>query len=324
MPWVDTRSVHTSMTTLSRLSASVLINSYNYRRYLGEAIESATSQTCAPCEVIVVDDGSTDGTAEWLRAELVGRDPRVRVISQPNAGQLAAIETAVAAATGDVLFFLDADDTWAPDYLAAVHARLAARPEVDYVFSGHVRSDGAPSDVLGETRDRRLGRRSAQAYATGKFPISMTSTLAMRATLARRFLPTPPGLAPEWKTDADQVLALGAALAGGCGDYLSHPRVLYRIHGANHYAGRVRPRDAVSRELGRARTERARAALVLRLGLGSDTVNRIGAEFATIERPTWREFRRALRTAARASGARERLRLLAAVCVRYLWRRSEG
>jgi len=298
-----------------------LVNTYNYRRYVGEAVASALAQTLAPCEVIVVDDGSTDGTADWLRAEFAARDPRVRVISQPNAGQLAAIETAVAAATGDVLFFLDADDTWEPDYLAAVHARLAARPDVDYVFSGHVRSDGATSEVLGETRDRRLGRRSAQAYATGKFPISMTSTLAMRASLARRFLPTPPGLAPEWKTDADQVLALGAALAGGGGDYLSAPRVHYRIHGANHFAGRVRPRDPASREARRARTERARAALVLRLGLGADTINRIGAEFATIERPTLREFRRALRTAAGASVKIERIRLIAAVCSCYLSRR---
>jgi glycosyltransferase involved in cell wall biosynthesis len=312
------------MGELAGSNLSVLINTYNYRRYVGEAVASALAQTLAPIEVVVVDDGSTDGTAEWLRSEFAARDPRVRVISQANAGQLAAIETAVAAATGDVLFFLDADDTWAPDYLAAVHARLAARPDVDYVFSGHVRSDGAPSDVLGETRDRRLGRRSAQAYATGKFPISMTSTLAMRASLARRFLPTPPGLAPEWKTDADQVLALGAALAGGGGDYLSAPRVHYRIHGANHFAGRVRPRDPVSREVRRARTERARAALVLRLGLGPDTVNRIGAEFATIERPNLREFRRALRTAARASGARERLRLQAAVCGSYLARRFAG
>lgn len=101
----------------------------------------------------------------------------------------------------------------------------------------------------------------------------MTSTLAMRATLARRFLPTPLGLAPEWKTDADQMLALGAALAGGGGDYLAAPRVRYRIHGANHFAGRTRPRDPASREVRRARTERARAALVLRLGLGADTVN---------------------------------------------------
>lgn len=296
---------------------SVLINSYNYRRYVGEAVASALAQTLAPSEVVVVDDGSTDGTAEWLRGEFASREPRVRVISQSNAGQLAAIETAVAAATGDVLFFLDADDTWAPDYLAAVHDRLAARPDVDYVFTGHVRSDGAPSDVLGETRDRRLGRRSAQAYATGKFPISMTSTLAMRATLARRFLPTPPGLAPEWRTDADQVLALGAALAGGCGDYFSSPRVNYRIHGANHFAGRVRSRDSASRELRRARNERARAALVFRLGLGADTVNRIGAEFATIERPTWREFRRAVRTAVRASFVRERIKLLAKIFLCY-------
>lgn len=299
------------------LTISVLINTYNYRHYVGEAVASALNQTLAPNEVVVVDDGSTDGTAEWLRSEFAVHGSRVRVISQPNAGQLAAIETAVASATGDLLFFLDADDTWAPDYLAAVHARLTSRPDVDYVLSGHIRSDGAPSEVLWELNDRRLGRRSAQVYSTGKYPMSITSTLAMRATLARRFLPTPLGMTSSWKTDADQILCLGAALAGGGGEYLASPRVHYRIHGANNFAGRVRLRNSATRLVRRERHDRAREALVLRLGLSLDTVNLVAEEFTTIERPTWREFRRAVRTAVRASFVRERIKLLAKIFLCY-------
>lgn len=306
---------------MSSLSASVLINAYNYRRFVGEAIASALAQTSAPFEVIVVDDGSSDGTAEWVEAEFCARDPRVRVIAQANAGQLAAMQAGVAAARGDVLFFLDADDTWRPSYLGAVLGVFERKTDIDYVFCGHARSDGLPSQVLGEKGDRVLGRRSAQAYVTGKFPISMTSTLAMRAGLARRFLPAPLEIVPEWKTDADQVLALGAALAGGCGAFLAAELVDYRIHGANYFAGRAEVATDAARAARRARTERARAALVARLGLGPETADRIAEEFSTIERPKWRECRRALKAAAASpGGAARRLRLATAVMGRFIFR----
>jgi len=299
-------------------SASVLINSYNYRQYLGEALASALAQTLAPLEVIVVDDGSTDGTVEWLRSEVVPRDSRIRVITQANAGQLSAIETAVAAAVGDILFFLDADDTWEPDYLAAVYARFTERNDVDYIFSGHVRSDGRSSEVLCEKEDRILGKGSALAYATGRFAISITSTVAMRSTLARKFLPTTPSLISDWKTDADQVLALGAALAGGGCQFLAARRVNYRIHGANNFAGRVRPRNSATKLARRQRIGRAHDALIQRLQLKPTTVYRIVDEFATIERPTFREFRRALRTAAMAPLLFGRIKSITCVCSEYL------
>lgn len=198
---------------------------------------------------------------------------------------------------------------------------LTKYPKIDYVFSGHVRSDGLPSQVLGEARNRVLGRRSAQAYVTGKYPISITSTVAMRAALARRFLPVAASLLPDWKTDADQVLALGAALAGGCGAFLAGGLVDYRIHGANHFAGQAGFHDPAARAARAARVERARLALVARLGLGSETADRIAEEFATIERPKWRECRRALKAAAASpGGAARRLRLAGAVLGRFIWR----
>ena len=96
---------------------SVIIPAYNSEAYLPEAIESVLGQTYGDVEVIVVDDGSTDGTEEILRKCL--RDKRVRYIRQENAGPGAARNTGIRAAQGSYLAFLDADDTLTPDSLKA-------------------------------------------------------------------------------------------------------------------------------------------------------------------------------------------------------------
>lgn len=91
-------------------TVSVIIPTYNYARYLGEAIDSALGQTLAPLEVIVVDDGSTDDTPELLAAY----GDRIRVLRQKNAGVAVARNSGIAAARGEYVAFLDADDTWLP------------------------------------------------------------------------------------------------------------------------------------------------------------------------------------------------------------------
>ncbi len=94
---------------------SVVIPAYNAARFVHLAIDSAWSQTLPPHEVIVVDDGSQDGTAETIQ----NRDGhRVRVISQINAGPAAARNHGIREATGDWIALLDADDTWKPEKLA--------------------------------------------------------------------------------------------------------------------------------------------------------------------------------------------------------------
>jgi len=90
------------------LSVSVLIAAYNEHNVIAHTIEAALAGIHAPIEVIVVDDGSTDGTPEVI-APLVEQDARVRLIRQANAGKAVAMNRAVAAASGDVLVCLDAD-----------------------------------------------------------------------------------------------------------------------------------------------------------------------------------------------------------------------
>ena len=88
---------------------SVVIPVYNVEKYLGECLDSVLRQTLNEIEIICVDDGSTDGSAAILQ-KYAAADPRIRLISQANAGLSAARNAGMDAATGKYIYFLDSDD----------------------------------------------------------------------------------------------------------------------------------------------------------------------------------------------------------------------
>lgn len=108
---------------------SVVIPAFNAEKYLGEALESVWRQTCQPMEVVVIDDGSTDGTSDVLEANA----DRVRYHRQENQGICAARNAGINEAKGDVIAFLDSDDLWTDDSLEVRAAVLEANPEMDGV-----------------------------------------------------------------------------------------------------------------------------------------------------------------------------------------------
>lgn len=110
---------------MDSLSISVVIPLYNKRDEVGATLRSVLVQTLPPVEVIVVDDGSTDGGAEVVRT--VG-GPSVRLISQSNAGVSAARNRGAAQAQGAYVAFLDADDRWEPGFLAEIAAMIREFP----------------------------------------------------------------------------------------------------------------------------------------------------------------------------------------------------
>jgi glycosyltransferase involved in cell wall biosynthesis len=107
---------------------SIVIPAYNYARFLPQAIDSALNQTLPTAEVLVIDDGSTDETAQ-LVATRYGRNPRVRYLYQPNAGLSAARNTGIRNARGEFVAFLDADDLLKPEFVQEVVALFARLPE---------------------------------------------------------------------------------------------------------------------------------------------------------------------------------------------------
>lgn len=106
---------------------------YNAAAHLPRSIAAVLAQTHPDWELIAVDDGSRDGTLEWLyRCD----DPRLRVTSQPNRGVSAARNAGLGLARGRLVAFLDADDTWAPSFLARMLAALDAQPQAVLGYCG--------------------------------------------------------------------------------------------------------------------------------------------------------------------------------------------
>jgi len=109
---------------------SVIIPVHNCERYLAEAIESVLAQTYRPIEVVVVDDGSTDNSADIARSY-----QEIHYIYQPHQGVAAARNVAIAAAQGEFIAFLDADDRWPSDKLRVQVEYLIEHPHVGYTIS---------------------------------------------------------------------------------------------------------------------------------------------------------------------------------------------
>src|SRR5438445_9254645 len=108
---------------------SVVIATYNYGRFVTQAVESVLAQTYVNIEIIVVDDGSDDDTRE----QLAPYGDRIRYIYQENQSVAAARNTGIRAATGDLIAFLDADDVWHPHKLELQMHYLADHPAVALV-----------------------------------------------------------------------------------------------------------------------------------------------------------------------------------------------
>ena len=114
-------------------AVSVVMPCFNAERHLPTSVGSVLAQSFPDWELIAVDDGSRDSTLAWLDAQA---DPRIRVHSQSNQGVSAARNAGLALARGSLVAFLDADDTWAVDFLARMMAALDANPQVVLAYCG--------------------------------------------------------------------------------------------------------------------------------------------------------------------------------------------
>lgn len=133
------------------ITVSVIIPVWNRERFVCEAVASALDQSYAPLEIIVVDDGSTDGSVRALRERFA--DPiasgAVKIIEKSHGGVSDARNAGLAAATGDLIAWLDSDNTWYPEYLLAMAALFAEAGEVSTAYAARYLNDA-------DTAERRL------------------------------------------------------------------------------------------------------------------------------------------------------------------------
>ena len=134
---------------------SVVVPLFNKAAYIARALESIRRQTWTDFEVVVVDDGSTDGGGA-IAAQFA--DPRFRVVTQPNRGQGAARNRGIAEASGELIAFLDADDAWEPLFLEAVGGLAWSYPSAGILATGYRRRFGDGSDIEITARAARGGR----------------------------------------------------------------------------------------------------------------------------------------------------------------------
>lgn len=133
--------------TRETVKLSIIVPAYNVADYITEAVNSALSQRIDALDVIVVDDGSSDDTAERVRAI---QDSRLRLIQQANRGLSAARNTGLRAARGEYVGFLDGDDVWCPTKGPSHVAVLDADPAVGVVYSdfAYIDEHGTPTGQI--------------------------------------------------------------------------------------------------------------------------------------------------------------------------------
>ena len=207
---------------------SVVLNNYNYGHFLGEAIDSALEQKGPGIEVIVVDDGSTDGS----RGVLSHYGDRIIAIAQSNLGQAAAINAGVRASRGDFICFLDADDWWSANKVANIVAAFRSDPEIVLVYHRlqPVRADRSWT-LKPIPRTLRSGDISNRLQTSaGWWPFPMTSAIAVRRSAWDEVgaIPDTFGISADaWLVGVYPFLGRVMALPQSLG--------FYRIHANNWY-----------------------------------------------------------------------------------------
>jgi glycosyltransferase involved in cell wall biosynthesis len=130
---------------------SVVIPTYNCERFIAEAVESVRRQEYEPSEIIIVDDGSTDGTLSCVKG--LGED--IRYVYQANKGPAAARNRGITMSRGEVIAFLDADDYWPANKLKIQMERMNGNPEIEVVL-GRIKCTGLLTE-----EDRKIRFESA-------------------------------------------------------------------------------------------------------------------------------------------------------------------
>lgn len=205
---------------------SIVVSSYNYGQYLGQAIDSALAQRCDRLQVIVVDDGSTDNSLDIIK----GYGDRIESLVQANQGQIASCTAGLKRCRHDIVIFLDSDDVLEP--FAAAEIMAVWTPDavkVQYALQA-IDSDGDTVNTIFPKYPHGLTPATirAELFRAGVYPATTTSGTAF----ARRFLDQVMPIPAQYDCDIDDALNVAAPLHGDV-ITLRKPLGFYRVHDRN-------------------------------------------------------------------------------------------
>lgn len=223
---------------------SILINNYNYERFLQEAIDSALNQTYSHTEVIVVDDGSTDNSQKIIASY----GDKIIPVLKSNGGQASAFNAGFAASQGDILCFLDSDDLCLPEKVAEVVDAFGSCQDLGWCFHSlkwvdsslktHIdksKYEKPPTTKNGDQEPKReydLRAHIRKGKLRDKLPsLPSTSGLCFKRSLLQQILPMPEATTIGLNDAYLEFTAIGLSK----GIILDKKLGLYRLHGANAY-----------------------------------------------------------------------------------------
>lgn len=220
------------------MKISVILDNYNYATFLPQAIDSVLAQTYEGWELIIVDDGSTDGSRAIIEG-FADRDARIKAVFKPNGGQASAFNAGYANVSGDIICFLDSDDYFVPNKLekiAALH-----KTGYDYIYT-----DNQSVDTVGKPCGDNIKRYAYDGhhlflvYYLSKYPGNVTSTLSMTKAVADKVFPLP--YEEDWRIQADDAMIFQVAVMGRA-KFLDEKLTYYRIHTQNGHYGKPKSPD---------------------------------------------------------------------------------
>jgi glycosyltransferase involved in cell wall biosynthesis len=206
---------------------SVLIPVYNGTAFLADAIQSVRNQTCQNFEIIVVDDGSSDGSFA-LAQQLAATDLRIKVIRQKNGGTQSARNTAMQNSCGEWIALLDQDDVWLPRKLESQLALLASTPRPNLLFTNYVNWDGANDLSARYTRRNQFPEGDVGAELIGSCLFGASSVM-----LPRHLAETLGGFDPAFHFSGDWDMWLRVAESGVWARGVWEPQMRYRLWPGN-------------------------------------------------------------------------------------------
>jgi glycosyltransferase involved in cell wall biosynthesis len=284
------------------LKKTCLVNNYNYREYVVDAINSAIFQTVSFDEVIVVDDLSTDDSVDVIKAHYQD-NPSVKIICKnQNEGQLSAFNRGFLEASGDIICFLDADDKYKPEYLESILRIYEQRPECECLFTAIEKftdNSSSSSEVTLKISTEELlekvetlSHSVISTYYLKAYSGIETSGISFRRQALSKILPIP--YIEDWRIRADDCLVYGASLAklGRC--KLHHKLIDYRIHSHNHYFNQ-KETDLKKQHLKSYEREiainRFFNLMIKRMNYDTNSFPEMAIfEFKTISRPSYKYF----------------------------------